>query len=245
MKLITLNIWGGRVYEPLIEFLKKYSREIDIFCFQENFDNPPGHGSTIQPEKRQDIDQDIRKILNDFNGWLAPMQDREESPAMYVRKNISIQNRGEEFVYRWKNAMVGGDASTYGINIQYAQIERDRKQYTICNMHGHWTPNFKGDNEARLEQSRNVVRFLDQISGPKILCGDFNMNPDTESMKILEEKMRNLIKEYGVTSTRSRFHDYGSQFADYIMISSEIIVKDFKVIQDVVSDHLPLLLEFM
>ena len=244
MKLITLNIWGGRVYEPLMEFLRKYSREVDVFCFQESFDNLPGHGSTLQPEKRQDIDQDIRKILKGFDGWLAPMQDHEESPAMYVRKTISIKKKGEEFVYRWKNAMVGGDSSTYGVNIQYAQIEQDQKQYTICNMHGHWTPYFKGDNKARLEQSRNAIKFLDSMPGPKIFCGDFNMDPDTESMRILEGRMRNLIKEYEVASTRNHFHSQGSQFADYIMVSPEVTVKDFKVMQDVVSDHLPLLLEF-
>lgn len=163
---------------------------------------------------------------------------------MYIRKNISILKKGEEFVYRWKNAMVGEDGSTFGVNIQYAQIEQEKKQYTICNMHGHWTPDFKGDNEARLEQSRNVIKFLNSVSSPKILCGDFNMNPDTESMKILESNMRNLIKEYKVITTRTHFYTKEWKFADYIMTSPEIVVKDFKVMQDVVSDHLPLFLEF-
>ena len=244
MKLITLNIWGGQVYEPFIEFLKKYSQEIDIFCFQEDFDNPPGGKSTLQPEKKQDIDQDIKRILVDFEGWMTPMQEREESPAMYVRKNIQIKKKGEEFVYRWKNAMIGKDGSTYGVNVQYAQIEQDQRQYLICNMHGHWTPDFKGDNEARIEQSQNIIKFLSTKSGSKIFCGDFNVDPNTECMKILEGSMRNLVKEYNVTSTRSHFHNHGSQFADYIMVSPEVTVKDFKVIPDVVSDHLPLFVEF-
>lgn len=39
MKLITLNTWGGKQYEPLLEFLLKYSTDIDLFCFQEVFPN--------------------------------------------------------------------------------------------------------------------------------------------------------------------------------------------------------------
>ena len=246
MKLITLNIWGGQVYEPFLKFLEDHSGEVDIFCFQEDLDNPPEGGSRLQPYKRQDIDQDIRKVLSDFDGWMAPMQEREESPAMYVKKNIVVRKKGEEYVYRWKNAMVGDDASTYGVNIQYAEIEKGERAYWIGNMHGHWTPNFKGDDEARLEQSRNVVKFLGSIPGPKVLCGDFNMDPSTQSMAILEKEanLRNLVKEYGVSSTRSRFHEKGSKFADYIMVSPEVRVKDFKVMPDEVSDHLPLLVEF-
>ena len=56
--------------------------------------------------------------------------------------------------------------------------------------------------------------------------------------------MKNLIKEYKVTTTRSHFYTKEHKFADYILVSPEIEVKKFEVIQDVVSDHLPLMLEF-
>ena len=114
----------------------------------------------------------------------------------------------------------------------------------VCNLHGHWTPNFKGDNPARLEQSKNIKKLLDGFDGAKILCGDFNVAPDTKSMAILETSMRNLIKEHKITSTRSHFYTKEVKFADYIMVSPGIQVKKFEVIQDIVSDHLPLLLEF-
>ena len=39
MKLITLNTWGGRVKDPLHNFLKSYSGDIDIFCLQEVYHN--------------------------------------------------------------------------------------------------------------------------------------------------------------------------------------------------------------
>ena len=244
MKLITLNIWGGKIYDPLIDFLKDYSREIDIFCFQELLDNPSGIQSRIMRDAKQDINQDIKMVLPDFDEYLAPYQDHEEIIGMYIRKSIPVRKTGDVFVYRWRNALVGNDATTYGINLQYAEINQDNKKYTICNLHGHWTSKYKGDNPARLEQSRNIRKFLDNVEGPKILCGDFNLDPETESMKILEATMKNLVKEYGINSTRSGHYTGPSRFADYILVSPEIKVKDFKVLQDIVSDHLPVFLEF-
>jgi len=31
---MTLNIWGGHIYESLIAFIKQH-QDVDIFCFQE------------------------------------------------------------------------------------------------------------------------------------------------------------------------------------------------------------------
>ena len=57
--------------------------------------------------------------------------------------------------------------------------------------------------------------------------------------------MRNLIKESGVTATRpERYFPYPDKFCDYILVDRDIAVKDFRVLQDEVSDHLPLVLDF-
>ncbi len=244
MKLITLNIWGGKIFQPLINFLREHSKEIDIFCLQEVFNNPSDVKSVVQQEAKEDIYSDIKEILPQFDGYFAPTQDNEESLTIFIRKTISITKKGDIFVYRWRNAMVSNDASTYGINVQYIEFTQNNKKYTVCNLHGHWTPDSKGDNPARLEQSQNIRKFLNSIKGAKILCGDFNLLPDTQSMKILEEGMKNLVKEYRITSTRSHLYTKDIKFADYILVSPEIQVKDFKVLNDVVSDHLPLLLDF-
>ena len=56
--------------------------------------------------------------------------------------------------------------------------------------------------------------------------------------------MRNLIAEFGITSTRSSLYTKPLRFADYMFVSNGIEVKDFKVLPDEVSDHLALYLEF-
>lgn len=85
--------------------------------------------------------------------------------------------------------------------------------------------------------------FVDKTDNPKILCGDFNLNPDTESLSIIEKGMKNLIKDYSITSTRTSLYEKPGKFADYCFISPDIEVKDFKVLPEEVSDHAALYLE--
>ncbi len=65
MKLITLNLWGGVVYEPLIEFIKTHSSEIDIFCFQEMLfgDSPK---LTPVAKARENLFYEISLLLSEF-----------------------------------------------------------------------------------------------------------------------------------------------------------------------------------
>jgi endonuclease/exonuclease/phosphatase family metal-dependent hydrolase len=63
-------------------------------------------------------------------------------------------------------------------------------------------------------------------------------------MKKLEQNLINLITKYNIENTRSKFYKRNEKFADYILISPEITVKEFSVVDKHVSDHLPLLLDF-
>lgn len=240
MKIETLNIWGGRVYKPLI---KQQGETVDIFCFQEVF-NKATTSRPIHQESVMDIFGKLEDALPEHTGYFDPAQDNEKGLATFIKKSIPLQKHGNIFVYRWKSAMVDNDARTLGRNMQYFQFDKDGKTFTVANLHGLWNGIDKTDSPDRLEQSRKAKEFLDGIKGEKILCGDFNLLPDTESLTMLEQNMRNLVKEYCVTSTRSSFYTKPEKFADYILVSPEITVRDFRVLQETVSDHLPLILEF-
>jgi len=60
--------------------------------------------------------------------------------------------------------------------------------------------------------------------------------------------MIDLISANNIESTRSKFYRYsgevGGQFADYVIISPNIQVKSFVVLEDQVSDYLPLYVDF-
>ena len=132
-----------------------------------------------------------------------------------------------------------------GGRYQWVKIGRKDDEITVMNVHGLWQKDSnKKDTPERTHQSHQIRKFLDFQVGKKIICGDLNLALDTESMKILEKGMVNLIKKYSVSSTRSSIYTKPEKFADYIIVSEDIKVDDFKVLQDEVSDHLPLSLDF-
>lgn len=140
--------------------------------------------------------------------------------------------------------MIKGDNSTLPRNLQTIKICADDKDLTVYNYHGIWRPGDKKDNQDRLVTSEKIKRIMKNNTGEKILCGDFNLLPDTKSLTILEEGMRNLIKEFGIKSTRSELYTKEHKFADYTIVSDGIKVIDFKVPAISISDHLPMILEF-
>ena len=130
-------------------------------------------------------------------------------------------------------------------SIQNAILEIDGKEIQIINVHGIWNKDKIGD-ERTIKQSEFILsKIIKDI--PVIVVGDFNLLPNTESIKILNNELINLIKEYGIKSTRPDFDDgldSGDIVCDYIFVNDKIKVNDFKVINTDISDHLPLLLDF-
>lgn len=86
---------------------------------------------------------------------------------------------------------------------------------------------------------------MEEFRGEKILLGDFNLNPDTQSFSLLANGMRNLIQEYGITSTRSSHYTKDNKLADYTLVTPGINVAQFTVPTLEVSDHLPMILEIV
>ena len=76
------------------------------------------------------------------------------------------------------------------------------------------------------------------------MTGDFNLLPNTKSLTMLEEKLLNLIKKYEITSTRSVIHNKPDKYADYTLVSSDVVVESFSVPDVTVSDHLPMEIVF-
>lgn len=244
IRLISLNTWGGQLREELRAFIERERDNTDIFCFQEIFDNAINYRKVLG-----DVDIDTYKtlqaLLPQHKSYYAPSQDQDEGLAIFVKPWIEPKEVGSIFVHRHLNSMVGDDGTTIGRNIQFLQFIQDEKEYTVINFHGLWNGGGKGDSPDRLTQSRNVRKIIDGLTSRRnILIGDFNLEPQTESVKILEEGMRNLIKESGATSTRTKYYQKPVKFADYAIVTNEIEVIKFEVMADEVSDHSPLLLEF-
>ena len=260
MKLISLNIWGGRIHKPLLKFIKEQSKNIDIYCFQEVFKSEK---NIFSSEIKTDIFSDIKTVLKDYNAYYAPVVESTNlaervdfqifwGQAIFVRKTLKVSSEDNIFIFGKYNqdytllseVKDKKDYIDFPRLMQCVIIRENEKEILITNLHGYWIPDSKLDTPERLKQSDKIIKFLDSKKMPKVLCGDFNLNPGTKSMIKFEKNMTNLVKEYGIKNTRSKLHVRKDKFADYILISPEVSVNEFKLIYKDVSDHLPLYLDF-
>ena len=159
-----------------------------------------------------------------------------------MKKKILVLEEGDIFIH--SNPHFSGFGGNHSRNLQWIKLNVGGKMYSVLNVHGLWNGRGKTDTEERIAQSQRIKEFMSTVGNPKILCGDFNLLPETKSMKMIEEGMINLVKKYDVKSTRSHFYPKEEKFADYVLVSPDVNIKDFKVLQEPVSDHLPLVVEF-
>lgn len=265
-RLEMLNIWGGRLYQPLLAHVRRQAGTVDLFCFQEVYstrssrlftrevEEDPSHTlpSNDLPE-RANIYQELVDALPGFTRYFSSCQDRyaRSGPvdfdlsfglALFVRKTLSVEHVGEHFVYRQKNSVVGTDNATIGRHLQYIQVRLAERTVTIINLHGLCNGRGKMDGPEQLEQFRKVQAFVKALGSATIVCGDFNVLPATQSLALLEEDLHNLVQAYGIASTRTQWSPGPDRFADYIFVSPDIPVEECRVLSEVMSDHAPLLL---
>ena len=246
MKMITFNTWGGRVgAEPIKNFFKKH-QDTDIFCLQEIWQTlDRGNIEVLDERIVITLLEEIASVLPDHQIFFRPQYRNIYGLASFVKKSIKVEDEGELFVFKHQGHENPISVGNHARNIQYLNLQTPKGTITIINFHGLWNGQGKTDTPDRLEQSQKIANFISQLKTPFILTGDFNLNPDTESFKILEQCChRNLIKDYNVVSTRSKFYEKPGKFADYTLTSPEIKVIDFKVLPDEVSDHLALQVTF-
>jgi hypothetical protein len=227
MKLIYLNVCYGELEKPLFDFINEHKKTTDVFCFQESSD---------ELQKRNKLE------LLGFNNvavqkYVGPSDNYFQST--YVKDNITIQS---------KITLFEGQINLGLATIIQASV--GAKTFCIGNLHGVWRPpKNKLDTPDRLEQSKKLIEAINNFNGFKIIGGDFNLNPETESIKMFEEAgCINLIKEFGIKTTRNEYAwknwpNNKQYFSDYLFVGPDIKVNSFEVPEMTISDHLPMILE--
>lgn len=257
MKIISLNCWVGKLYDSLVDFIKKHNEKVDVFCFQEVVFGGPDDFFSHHKIHGQ-VFEKMKLILKNYAVYASPNQrdsyfgeDKYKitnganiGQAIFVKKEIDSLDPGSFLVYPKDNDPFEKElrGSITG-KCQHVDLEG---KISLISVHGLWQGG-KGDTPERLEQSRRIIDFVERKGKPALVLGDFNLFPDTESVGILSRKFRNLISDHKIDRTRSSFyHDmekYKDYIADYAFLSPEIKLKDFRVLEDEASDHLPLFME--
>jgi len=250
MKVVSLNTWGGKAgTDGLLAFLKRHD-DVDIFCLQEVFDG--GEEMRGRPAGRFALEnfdpklfERIGRALPGYKAHFRPQLRDFFGLALFAREEIPIAEEGEVYIYREKGHVPSGNIADHSRTLQYVTL--DEPKCSVMHVHGLWNGKGKLDCDERIEQSARILSFLRGQDRPFVLLGDFNLRPDTESIRMLEDAgLRNLIREHGIETARTSLYDSREKepHANYAFVSEDIDVKEFKVLPDEVSDHAPLYLEF-
>jgi endonuclease/exonuclease/phosphatase family metal-dependent hydrolase len=130
--------------------------------------------------------------------------------------------------------------------VQISDTIIDNKKLRLLNYHGIWSKDKFGN--AKTQRACEIIKAKAlEFDGPSIICGDFNLFPDTKSMNVFENDFISLVDQYNIKTTRphtNELSDKERNVVDYVLVSKGIKVNDFRVINSDVSDHLPLVLDF-
>lgn len=132
-------------------------------------------------------------------------------------------------------------------SIQNCVVEIDGNKIQIINVHGLWNIDKLGD-ERTIAQSKFIIKNMCKDMSV-IVCGDFNLLPESKSIKMLEEHLENQNIKFGIKCTRPRAislnvdANNGNTIVDYVFTKG-INVKKLRAVANNISDHYPLILEF-
>jgi len=143
-------------------------------------------------------------------------------------------NKNYEFDCDRKEFFKGDD---HGRTLQICDIEVNGKLIQVANVHGLYSSD-KLDTKKTLLQSEFILGKLKERKIPTILIGDFNLLPNSESIKILNKEYKNLNNSFNITSTRPK-----DQIVDYVFIDANFSANSLVVDKLDISDHYPLIVE--
>ncbi len=263
MRVMCLNGWGGRLWAELAPFIAATAPS--VLCLQEVIHSPATDrdwltyrdGDHVLPQ-RANFFRDVGRLLPEHTAIFCPAargvlwDDGAAVPsqwglATFVHGSLPIIGQVQGFVHKDYSAAGYGDhprcRNAHGI-----RVFDDTRGRPVCitHMHGLRDLHGKQDTPERAAQARRLLDMSQRLSQPgdlTLLCGDFNVEPDSETLRILQAAgMVELVTAAGFTSTRTSHYPKPGKYADYMLIDRDEAVRDFCVIDDPeVSDHRPLL----
>lgn len=241
MKIMDLNVWQGRLERVLLKHLETLN--IDIACMQEAVDyNSWSIGLVTSLYK-------IKDSLNMDNVFFSPLFSsklgkNDISFGNVIYSKYPFNKKETNFIRGEYKPNFDFDNDNHNIKaFQHAIIKIENKTLHVINHHGHHIDSHKLGDAETMRQVLLIKDYISHLKGPVILCGDFNLEPKSDSIKVLNKDLRNLSVEYNLKTTRSKL-TYKNEVCDYIFVNDEIILNDFFMDKEIISDHNALILDF-
>lgn len=241
MKLITLNVWQGRLERVLLKHLETF--DVDFACTQETVSYEGQSGGLVSSYQR--IGNSLKLDQQFFSPLTSmPLGNKNISFGNAIYSNVPFAETSNIFTRGSYKEDFDFNVDDYNVRaFQYALVELDNKKLNILNYHGHHIDAHKLGDKETLRQVVQIADYIKGLDGAVILCGDFNLEPESESIKYLDSFMNNLSVKYSLKTTRSSL-TYKNEVCDYIFINDDIVVNDFTMDETIISDHNALILDF-
>ncbi|MBU0576717.1 endonuclease/exonuclease/phosphatase family protein [Patescibacteria group bacterium] len=248
IKVISLNLWGGgRLFDQAAQFL--LHQQADIMLLQETYD-----GKSLKIEKRFRTVSLLTKLFPNHSYNFAP------SYLDTRKKEGDIQN-GQLIISKFPlnesqtihpDVPYGAydhdsliDFSNFPALLQTAFIQVNSKKIKLLNIHG--PVNFDGtaDTKRRLKM-RDIILQEIKNQPNTILGGDFNIQPQTQTIRDIEAKLTNVFKDELKTTFNlkqknlTNYPGFADAVVDMMFISPNIKVLKKSCPPVNISDHLPL-----
>jgi len=242
MKIIQLNIWGGRLEKQILDLLNR--ENADIVCLQEAVEIDRGKGSFLVKNLKE-IQKDAGYEYSSFFPQFGfNLMNRQAKMGLAVLSNYPFKKT--EAIFTRLEYVDDFDFLDTDYNIrgfQHVVIEKEGQPLNVINHHGHHLPDHKNGDEETMRQCKMIVDYIEKLEGSVVLCGDFNLLPDSESIDQINKILVNHVKERDILTTRTPL-TRKTEVCDYIFTSPDIEIKDFQVLDDIASDHKALSLTF-
>lgn len=242
MKILQLNIWGGKLGKQIIELMER--EKPDVVCFQEAIVLPGEENLFVAT--LSEITRSVPYEHQFFSpSWSFKIFNRqaEWGNAILAHTPFEYQHsfftRGE-FIEHFD--ILDGDYNMR--NLQHVVISRGGTKLNILNHHGHHVRQHKMGDTETVRQCTMISDYIKTLEGDVVLAGDFNLAPESESLGVLNSFLVNHAKESGVTTTRTPL-THKTEVCDYIFTSKGLPTSNFKVLSDIASDHAALVIEVL
>lgn len=125
--------------------------------------------------------------------------------------------------------------------LEHCAVDCNGTLLHLFNHHGIWGHHGE-DTPRRLEMGRVILESLKDKENV-ILAGDFNLNPNTQTVKMIEKELESVFKESLSTTFNMKHKDnpgYATAKVDMMFVSRNIKVLEKNCPKVDVSDHFPL-----